>query len=191
MDCWSCLPQCSWSNWGRRFHPDRCSWSPVRCPPRNGSRVGDCGRVVGRLHVGPSRPVRRGRAIRQASDGRSLPARHHAEWQRRQGGGHFERWGPGLLILTEFIPSIRTLAPSLAGAEKLSPPSFLLYSALGAALWTVFYLGIGVAFRSQIAQALVLVGRSGKIAVVLIAATIAVYFVIRWQRRRRSVKASG
>lgn len=95
------------------------------------------------------------------------------------------------MILTEFIPSIRTLAPSLAGAEKLSPPSFLLYSALGAALWTVFYLGIGVAFRSQIAQALVLVGRSGKIAVVLIAATIAVYFVIRRQRRRRSVKASG
>lgn len=68
--------------------------------------------------------------------------------------GHFERSGPGLLILAEFIPGIRTLAPSLAGAEKLSPASFLLYSALGAALWTVFYLDIGVAFRGQIAQAL-------------------------------------
>ena len=49
---------------------------------------------------------------------------------------HFERWGALLLIVAEFIPGVRTLAPSLAGAEKLSPVSFLLYSALGAALWT-------------------------------------------------------
>jgi membrane protein DedA with SNARE-associated domain len=47
---------------------------------------------------------------------------------------HFERWGGALLILAEFIPGVRTLAPSLAGAEKLSPTPFLLYSALGAAL---------------------------------------------------------
>lgn len=35
---------------------------------------------------------------------------------------HFERWGAALLILAEFIPGVRTLAPSLAGAEKLSRP---------------------------------------------------------------------
>jgi membrane protein DedA with SNARE-associated domain len=40
---------------------------------------------------------------------------------------HFERWDAALLILAEFIPGARTLAPSLAGAEKLSPTPFLLY----------------------------------------------------------------
>jgi membrane protein DedA with SNARE-associated domain len=32
----------------------------------------------------------------------------------------FERWGAVLLLFAEFIPGVRTLAPPLAGAEKLS-----------------------------------------------------------------------
>lgn len=103
----------------------------------------------------------------------------------------FERWGPALLIVAEFIPGVRTLAPSVAGAEKLSPMLFLLYSALGAALWTGLYLGIGLVFREQIDRALALVEKSGKIAIVVIAAAIAVYFVVRWWRRRSSAKASA
>jgi membrane protein DedA with SNARE-associated domain len=104
---------------------------------------------------------------------------------------HFERWGAALLIVAEFIPGVRTLAPSLAGAEKLSATPFVLYSALGAALWTALYLGIGLVFRKQIGRALALVEQSGKVAIVAVAAAIAVYFVIKWWRRRRSVKASG
>ena len=104
---------------------------------------------------------------------------------------HFERWGAALLIIAEFIPGVRTLAPSLAGAEKLSPMPFLLYSALGAALWTALYLGIGLVFSKQIDRALVVVERSGKVAIVVIAVAIAAYFVVRWWRRRSSVKASG
>ena len=102
----------------------------------------------------------------------------------------FERWGAALLIFAEFIPGVRTLAPSLAGAEKLSPTSFLLYSAVGAALWTALYLGIGLVFSEQIDEVLVLVERSGKVAVVVIVIAIA-YFAVRWWRRRKSLKASG
>jgi membrane protein DedA with SNARE-associated domain len=102
----------------------------------------------------------------------------------------FERWGAALLIFAEFIPGVRTLAPSLAGAEKLSPTSFLLYSAVGAALWTGLYLGIGLVFSEQIDEVLVLVERSGKVAVVVIVVAI-VYFAVRWWRRRRSLKAPG
>ena len=102
----------------------------------------------------------------------------------------FARWGGALLIFAEFIPGVRTLAPSLAGAEKLSPTSFLLYSALGAALWTGLYLGIGLVFGEQIDEVLVLVERSGKVAVVVIVVAI-VYFAVRWWRRRRSLKAPG
>ena len=102
----------------------------------------------------------------------------------------FERWGAALLIFAEFIPGVRTLAPSLAGAEKLSPTSFLLYSAVGAALWTALYLGIGLVFSEQIDEVLVLVERSGKVAVVVIVVAIA-YFAVRWWRRRKSLKAPG
>jgi membrane protein DedA with SNARE-associated domain len=102
---------------------------------------------------------------------------------------HFERWGGALLIFAEFIPGLRTLAPSLAGAQRLSATSFLLYSALGAALWTALYLGIGLVFREQIGRILALLEQSGRVAIVVVAATIAVYFVIKWWMRRRSVKA--
>jgi membrane protein DedA with SNARE-associated domain len=63
---------------------------------------------------------------------------------------HFERWGAPLLVVAEFIPGVRTLAPSLAGVKKVHPVPFLLYSALGAVLWTALYVGIGLVFRKQI-----------------------------------------
>ena len=96
----------------------------------------------------------------------------------------FERWGGALLIVAEFLPGVRTLAPALAGAEKLRSTPFLLFSALGAALWTALYLGIGIMFRKQIDRGLALVEQSGKVALVLVAAAIALYFVVRWWRRR-------
>jgi membrane protein DedA with SNARE-associated domain len=103
----------------------------------------------------------------------------------------FERWGPALLIVAEFIPGARTLAPSVAGAERLSPALFLFYSALGAALWTALYLSIGLVFHTQIDRVLAFLERSGKIAIVAIAAAIAAYLIVKWWRRRRSVKTSG
>jgi len=104
---------------------------------------------------------------------------------------HFERWGAGLLILAEFIPGVRTLAPSLAGAQRLSPTPFLFYSAIGAALWTALYLGAGLLFREQIGRALAVIEQFGKAAILAIAAAIAAYFIGKWLRRRKSVKASS
>jgi membrane protein DedA with SNARE-associated domain len=105
--------------------------------------------------------------------------------------GHFERWGGALLIVAEFIPGVRTLAPSLAGAEKLRPAPFLFYSAVGAALWTALYLGAGLLFREQIDRVLELVERSGKVAIAVAAAALAAYFLARWWRRRRGDKAQA
>lgn len=102
---------------------------------------------------------------------------------------HFAQWGAALLILAEFIPGVRTLAPSVAGAERLSPVSFLLYSAFGAALWTSVYLGVGLAFSEQIDRGLVLLEQSGKIAVVVVIAVAIAYLAHRWWGRHRSVRA--
>jgi membrane protein DedA with SNARE-associated domain len=103
----------------------------------------------------------------------------------------FERWGAPLLVVAEFIPGARTIAPSLAGAEKVRPAPFLAYSALGALLWTALYLGIGVMFSTQIDRILKVMEQSGKAAVGIVGAAIAVYAAVKWWRRRRSVKASS
>jgi len=103
-------------------------------------------------------------------------------------GDKFERWGAPLLLFAEFIPGIRTLAPSLAGAEKLRPLVFIAYSALGSALWVGLYLGIGLVFRKQIERVLALLEQFGKATLAGIAVAIGVYFFARWMRRRMSLK---
>ena len=100
----------------------------------------------------------------------------------------FERWGPPILILAEFIPGIRTIAPSLAGAQKLRLSAFLTYSALGSALWVGLYLGIGLVFRKQIERVLALLEQFGKAALAGIVVAIGAYFFARWLRRRMSLK---
>ena len=102
---------------------------------------------------------------------------------------HFAHWGAPLLIFAEFVPGIRTLAPSVAGAERVPAVQFLIYSSLGAALWTATFLLLGVWFSKQITEALVLIERAGSIALAAIAVTI-VYFAAKWWWRRRSIKAS-
>jgi membrane protein DedA with SNARE-associated domain len=103
----------------------------------------------------------------------------------------FVRWGPPLLILAEFIPGVRTLAPALAGAQKLRPSAFLVYSALGSALWAGLYIGIGLVFREQIERVLAMLEQFGKAALAGIVVAIGVYFFARWLRRRMSLKDAG
>jgi membrane protein DedA with SNARE-associated domain len=103
---------------------------------------------------------------------------------------HFERWGATLLIVAEFLPGIRTLAPSLAGIERLRPGRFLIYSAIGAALWTAVYVGIGRLFHEQIGGVLALVEQFGKVAIGVILGVAVLYFAVRWWRRHRSAKGS-
>ena len=55
--------------------------------------------------------------------------------------------GAKTVILARFIPIVRTVAPFVAGAGRMSYPVYLLYGFLGACLWVTsitmagFYLG--------------------------------------------------
>lgn len=47
----------------------------------------------------------------------------------------FERYGRSGLIISRFVPVARTIAPVLAGMSRMDYRHFLIYSALGAAIW--------------------------------------------------------
>ena len=59
----------------------------------------------------------------------------------------YANYGAKTVILARFIPIVRTVAPFVAGAGRMSYPVYLLYGFLGACLWVTsitmagFYLG--------------------------------------------------
>jgi membrane-associated protein len=58
----------------------------------------------------------------------------------------FEQYGGKAVILARFAPILRTFVPFVAGAAAMTPRTFVLYNAVGAAAWVGLCLGAGVAF---------------------------------------------
>lgn len=62
----------------------------------------------------------------------------------------YERYGGRALVLARFIPIVRTFAPVVAGMASMDYRAFVIYTALGAAIWGVgvplvgFFLGSAV-----------------------------------------------
>jgi membrane-associated protein len=80
--------------------------------------------------------------------GRKLFDRPDGRIFNQQRVGSAEKWllkyGVGrALVLSRFIPVIRTLINPMAGITHISAKRFFLWNALGAVIWTELVLGIG------------------------------------------------
>jgi membrane-associated protein len=58
----------------------------------------------------------------------------------------FEKYGGMAVVLTRFVPIIRTFVPFVAGAGAMRYTSFALFNVAGGALWVGVCLGAGYAF---------------------------------------------
>jgi membrane-associated protein len=61
----------------------------------------------------------------------------------------FEKYGNQALIISRFLPYIRTFAPILAGISKMNYPKYLFLNVTGAALWVGSLVGGGYYFGVQ------------------------------------------
>jgi membrane protein DedA with SNARE-associated domain len=95
----------------------------------------------------------------------------------------FERWGPPSLLIAKFIPGFSTVAPPLAGAMRLSLPSFLGYSAAGAAIWAGTAIGVGAVFHSEVGAVLAWLEKSGPGVLAAIVAVVVLYAAVKWVER--------
>jgi membrane protein DedA with SNARE-associated domain/rhodanese-related sulfurtransferase len=68
----------------------------------------------------------------------------------RDAHNRFSRYGLPLLSAAKFIPGLDGLMPPLAGAEAVSPTSFLALDAIGSLIWSSFYVGVGYIFSGQL-----------------------------------------
>ncbi len=61
----------------------------------------------------------------------------------------FERRGGVALVVTRFMPIMRTFTPFVAGIAKMRPAPFAFYNFTGAFLWIFLFLVTGYFFGSQ------------------------------------------
>ena len=63
-----------------------------------------------------------------------------------QAHAFFETHGGRAVVLSRFVPIVRTFLPFVAGAAKMSPQAFLFYNLVGAVGWVTVCVGAGVLF---------------------------------------------
>ncbi len=99
----------------------------------------------------------------------------------------FEQRGPFAIVLTRFVPIVRTLAPITAGAARMGYGVFTLYNVIGAVAWGVgvTLLGYGLG-QFEIIQKLL-----EPIFILIALASVTPMFVEWYKRRRAAKKAAG
>lgn len=62
----------------------------------------------------------------------------------------YERWGSRTMLLSHFVPVIRTFAPPVAGVAKMNYKQFFFYDAIGIIAWSFLVTMVGYWFGSRI-----------------------------------------
>jgi membrane protein DedA with SNARE-associated domain/rhodanese-related sulfurtransferase len=101
----------------------------------------------------------------------------------RQTESIFARWGARSLAVAKFIPGFASVATSMAGVVHLPMWKFLLFDAIGAALWSGVAIGLGYAFSGAINQVLAVFETLGRIGLWLIAGAFVLYIIAKWWQR--------
>ncbi|MDP4126997.1 MAG: DedA family protein [Bacillota bacterium] len=58
----------------------------------------------------------------------------------------YEKHGGKAILLSRFLPVLRTFAPFVAGISKMSLPKFTMYNSVGAIAWVLFIMACGYFF---------------------------------------------
>jgi membrane protein DedA with SNARE-associated domain/rhodanese-related sulfurtransferase len=101
----------------------------------------------------------------------------------RQTESIFTRWGARSLAVAKFIPGFASVATSMAGVVRLPVWKFILFDAIGAALWSAVAIGLGYVFSGAINQVLAIFEAMGRIGLWIIAGVFLLYLAVKWWQR--------
>ncbi len=62
---------------------------------------------------------------------------------------YFDKYGSRTLIISRFLPIVRTFAPILAGLVRMPWPSFMTYNVVGGCIWILLLTGGGYLFGER------------------------------------------
>jgi membrane protein DedA with SNARE-associated domain len=96
----------------------------------------------------------------------------------------FERHGGKIIIVARFIEGLRQANGIIAGISGLRWTRFLIFNAIGAALWVAVWTSVGYFSGSHIDTIYAAATRYDKYLVIAIAVAVAGYIALRMHRRR-------
>jgi membrane protein DedA with SNARE-associated domain/rhodanese-related sulfurtransferase len=97
----------------------------------------------------------------------------------RDAQDRFRRHGLQVLLVAKFLPGFDALMPPLAGAQGVSPASFMALDAVGSILWAGAYGGLGYIFSSQLDVAIRGVQHFGTGLAILVGIPLVLYIGTR------------
>lgn len=106
----------------------------------------------------------------------------------RQTESIFARWGAPSLMVAKFIPGFASVATAMAGIVRLPLWRFVLFDAIGAALWSGVAIALGYVFRDAVNDVLAVLEAMGEIGIALIVAAFVVYVIVKWIQRQRFIR---
>jgi membrane protein DedA with SNARE-associated domain/rhodanese-related sulfurtransferase len=101
----------------------------------------------------------------------------------RQTESIFQRFGPSSMLFAKFVPGFASVATALAGAIRLNYARFVVFDAMGAALWVGVAVGLGYLFRDAIGDVMAELAALGKYGVMLVIAAFTLWILAKWYRR--------
>jgi membrane protein DedA with SNARE-associated domain/rhodanese-related sulfurtransferase len=109
----------------------------------------------------------------------------------RRSKKNFSRCGVRTLMVAKFVVGVDATAPPLAGLSGISRLRFIAFDAVGAALWSGAYAGLGYVFSEDLDRAVAYAAGMGRLLAVVVLAGLATYVgrkLVRWHRFMREFR---
>ena len=97
----------------------------------------------------------------------------------------FEKYGGMAVVLTRFVPIIRTFVPFVAGAGAMRYPTFALYNVAGGVLWVGICLAAGYLFGN-----VPVVKNNFSLVALGIVAVSMIPMLVEWMKHKRNGQRS-
>ncbi len=98
----------------------------------------------------------------------------------------FEKYGGFTIIITRFVPIVRTFAPFVAGVGAMNYPRFLVYNVVGGVAWVAMFVFGGYWFGNQ-----PFVKKNFTLVVLAIIIISVMPMVVEYVRARRARRAAS
>jgi rhodanese-related sulfurtransferase len=100
----------------------------------------------------------------------------------------FTKLGPWSLVFAKFLPGLSLISVAMAGVVNMSVLTFFLLNGVGALLFVIAFVALGVIFQDAITSVLDTLTELGAIGILAIVVGLALYSLFKWWRRRLFIR---